>query len=317
VVVESRADWMSSMASGLGHKEGYCLHLANGQGWRILLNDGVNSWVAKLASIMELGACDRNGYPRLVFIWRDSGKESWRDTIYHLNTIISEDLPVSGWKARNLVWLKVWYHSDVPDVICEIGPQDEGEQDVLRMRLSLQPIYQRAQDSGGLPLHAALVEWNATGILLAASANTGKSTCCHRLRNPWKTLCDDETLVIMDNQQQYLAHPFPTWSDYLVKGFNRTWNVQHHVPISAIFFLEQARVDEVLPMGQGQAALLAYQSAIQVCHRNLMNLNREQMRIHRRKLFENACDLTKLIPAFKLKVSLVGQFWKEMERVLS
>ena len=76
-------------------------------------------------------------------------------------------------------------------------------------------------------------------------------------------------------------------------------------------------MDEVLPMGQGQAALLAYQSAIQVCHRNLMNLNREQMRVHKRKLFENACDLTKLIPAFKLKVSLVGQFWKEMEKVLS
>ena len=305
------------MASGLADKEGYCLHLAKGQGWRILHNHGVNPWVAKWASIMELGACDRNGYPRLLFIWRDSGKESWRDTAYRLNNMMNVRLPVNGWKARNLVWLKVWYHSDVPDVICEMGPQDEGDQDILRMRLSLQPIYQRAQDSGGLPLHAALVEWNAAGILLAASGNTGKSTCCHRLRNPWKTLCDDETLVITDDQKQYLAHPFPTWSDYLVKGFNQTWNVQYHVPISAIFFLEQAGVDEVLPMGQGQAALLAYQSAIQVCHRNLMNLNREQMRVHKRKLFENACDLTKLIPAFKLKVSLVGQFWKEMEKVLS
>lgn len=305
------------MASGLGYREGYCIHLANGQGWRIILTEGVKSWVAKLASILELGACDRNGHPRLIFIWRKSGEESWRDSVCRLNTTRTEGLPVSGWNVRNLEWLRVWYHSDVPDVICEMGAQEEDEHDILRMRLSLQPIYQRAQDSGGLPLHAALVEWNATGILLAASANTGKSTCCHRLRSPWKTLCDDETLVIMDDQKQYLAHPFPTWSDCLVKGVNRTWNVQDSVPLSAIFFLEQAGADEVLPMGQGQAAVLAYQSAIQVGHRNLMNLHREEIRIHKRKLFENACDLTRSIPAFKLKVSLLGQFWKEMEKALS
>jgi len=33
------------------------------------------------------------------------------------------------------------------------------------------------------------------------------------------------------------------------------------------------------------------------------------------KVFDNACKLARGIPAFKLRVSLDGKFWKEMERI--
>jgi SynChlorMet cassette protein ScmC len=184
------------------------------------------------------------------------------------------------------------------------------------MRLSLYPIYERALNSGGLPFHAGVVERDGKGVLLAAPKNIGKSTCCRRIPRPWNALCDEETLIVQDAQRQYLAHPFPTWSDYLTRGSNRTWNVQRYIPLAAIFFLEQAEADKVIPLGQGEAAALMNQSAMQVCVRNWMNLDGEKMRAFRKKLFDNACELTWAIPIFKLRVSLTGRFWEEMEKVL-
>jgi SynChlorMet cassette protein ScmC len=87
--------------------------------------------------------------------------------------------------------------------------------------------------------------------------------------------------------------------------------------MSAIFFLEQADADQVIPIGQGRAAALLYESATQVCARNWMKLNREGLSVVRKRLFENVCDLATEIPVFKLRMTLEGKFWEEMERVLS
>ena len=184
------------------------------------------------------------------------------------------------------------------------------------MLLALYPILERVQDSGGLALHAAVVERQGIGILLAASANTGKSTCCSRLSSPWRPLCDDEALVVQDDKKQYQVHPLPTWSDYFMKRSEQTWNIESHVPLAAIFFLEQAEIDDVVPMGRGQAAVYIAQSAMQVSEPNLSNVDRAEVRAFRKKLFDNSCDLARVIPAFKLQVSLNGRFWEKIEQVV-
>jgi SynChlorMet cassette protein ScmC len=155
------------------------------------------------------------------------------------------------------------------------------------------------------------------GILLAAPADTGKSTCCRRLPPPWKALCDEETLVLSNDAKHYIAHPFPTWSDYFRKRSHRTWDVQRHIPVSALFFLEQSEEDEVIPLGKGEAAVLAQQLAIHVCYRYFTHLDHEQVRTRKEILFENACEIAKTIPAFKLRVSLTGRFWEKIEAVIS
>lgn len=185
------------------------------------------------------------------------------------------------------------------------------------MRYSLYPIYQKAQDLGGLPFHAGLVESDGKGVLLAASRNIGKSTCCRRIPNPWDVLCDEEALVMRTDQEQYVAHPFPTWSDYLMKRSERTWDVQRYVPLSAIFFLERGETDEAIPIGQGEAAVQINNSVTQVLLRTHHYLDREEVKVSRKKLFDNGCDLAGAVPAFKLRVSLKGRFWEEIEEVLS
>jgi len=299
------------------NKGGYCIRLANGQRWQLIATEGKRSWVEKLAFIMELETCDENGYPKLIFIRKETDKQRRGEPICYLAPNMQDSLPREGWQAHRLPAIHLWYHRDVPDVICEYGHEESHELDILRKSLALYPIFERAQSSGGLPFHAGLVERDGKGILLAASGNTGKSTCCRRLYSPWHPLCDDETLVVRDDLKRYFAHPFPTWSDHLWRNSEQTWNVEENILLSAIFFLEQAEeTEEVSRMGQGEAAVTINQSAEQVCYRFWNNLNNEELRARRKKVFENACELAGSIPAFRLQVSLKGRFWEKIEAVL-
>ncbi len=297
-------------------RNGYCIRLANGQGWHITASVELSSWIGKLASIMELKACDQKGYPKLICIQSKADREWQEVPIYYLDSDIQENLPRSGWRAHKYPAIKIWSHRDVPHVICEIGHEESYELSIFRMMVILYAIFERALCSGGLPFHAALVERDGNGVLLAGSGNMGKSTCCHRLPIPWQSLCDDKTLVVRNDQKRYLAHPCPTWSDHIMKRCERTWNIENHIPLAAIFFLVRADIDEVIPMGRGEAAVLITQSSMQVCHPNWKNLNSEDVRKLRQSLFENACELANAIPAFRLRVSLNGRFWERIEEVL-
>jgi SynChlorMet cassette protein ScmC len=296
---------------------GFIIKLANGQGWHIVATEGVSSWVEKLASIMQLKTCEPNGYPQLIFIKRVSVRGGLGELTRMIEHKTITDIPVNNWKVHSLGDIRFWSHYDVPDVICEIGPGMDHELDIIRMWLSLHPIYQRVQGTGGLPIHAALIERNGIGVLLVAPGNTGKSTCCHRLPFSWHALCDDETLIVRDDNRKYFVHPFPTWSDYLYQRSERTWNVQQCIPLSAIFFLEQSEIDEAVSIGQGEAATLINKSAVEVCQRSWRNLDRSQEIAFRKELFDNACELAKEIRTYRLRVSINGRFWEKIEEVLS
>ena len=304
------------MAVKQGYRRGYCIQLANGQGWHLVAAEEVRSWVDKLASVMELEAYGGNRYPKLIFIRGETDKKGREGPTCCLAPTMQANLPRKGWISRTLATIQIWSHREVEDVICEMGHQEGHELDILRMSLSIYPIFEGAQDSGGLPFHAALIERDGSGILLAASGDIGKSTCCRRLSPSWQARSDDGTLVVLDEQGRYLAHPLPTWSDFLWRRSEQTWRVEWHAPLSAIFFLEQAEIDEVVPMGRGQAAVLMTRSAMQVYQPNWIVLAQEKGRTVRRKLFANACEIAKSIPAFKLRASLNGKFWEEIEKAL-
>jgi len=220
------------------------------------------------------------------------------------------------WKVQNLERMKIWSHASSPHLICEIGAEDHFDLDLIRMWRATYPIYQRALEAGGLPFHACLAGRDGAGVLLAAPGGGGKSTCARRLPPAWKALCDDEALLVRDKEGRYFVHPFPTWSNFFWKREDRTWNVQEYIPLSAVFFINKGKKDEVIPMGGGEAAARMYQAAEQVCLRNWRYFSVEEERGEKEKLFANACRLAQKIPAFTLHVSLQGQFWKEVEKVI-
>lgn len=300
----------------LDNKSRYCIRLGNEQGWCISATKELSHWANRLAAIMQLEACEPNGYPRLIFIAKNSDKTGRGETLSGgSDDSLEEKLSIYGWQVQDINDIRFWSRPNFADVICEIGIGGE-TQEIVMMRHSLYPIYRGARDVGGLPLHAGLIERDGRGVLLAAPRNTGKSTCCRRIPKPWYVLCDEETLVVQDARGQYLVHPFPTWSEYLMKRSKRTWNVQRCIPLSAIFFLEQAENDEVVSMGNGEAAVSISNSIKQVLLRTQYYMDREEVKSSRLKLFDNACELARKIPAYRLRITKSGRFWEEIEKVL-
>ncbi len=113
-----------------------------------------------------------------------------------------------------------------------------------------------------------------------------------------------------------MAHPVPTWSDHLWRGSTQNWNIQYHVPLAAVFFIEQAASDEVIPTGQGQAAVRINGSCTEAINPVWWNMDMKEKTDIKKKIFDNACDMAITVPAYILRNSLDGCFWDEMEKVL-
>jgi hypothetical protein len=177
-------------------------------------------------------------------------------------------------------------------------------------------IARQAQNKGGILLHGALIERDGCGVTLAGPGRVGKTTASRRLPASWRSLSDDATLIIRDEQGNYWAHPWPTWSNFMSDGPGGTWDVEHAVPLKAIFFLQQALQNRVEPVAPGQSVCLlvelAEHTSWSMSHR-LANYERRAILLQR---FENICDLVKDVPCYNLHLSLDGAFWKEIERVI-
>jgi SynChlorMet cassette protein ScmC len=294
----------------------YIMKLEDGLAWLLTANKGVERWLEKLASIMELEDGESGAYPKLCFAPTSLGTGSCLAS----STPSDPSTRLTGfqrWEYYELGCVRLWSRAGTADITCELLKPHNHEMDLFMMWEAVFPIYSQAINVGGLPLHAGLAEWRGGGVLLAGRSDVGKSTCCQRLPRSWNVLCDDEALIALSPSVRYMAHPFPTWSDHIFKRSTRTWNVQRQVPVSAVFFLEQAKVDEVERIGQEEAAIRIYHLADQVCFRNWRPENSHNQGPMRKKLFNNACDLARTIPAFVLRVTLTGDFWREMESTLT
>jgi SynChlorMet cassette protein ScmC len=291
---------------------GYCLSLSDGNNWWITANKSNAQFISKLANIMSLKECKANGFCKLIIRERES--EYSNSSVVNIDSITSTDQP--KWKVYESPSIRIRYNDADAKVICEIKNEPDEAIKYINMWFSLQPIYRRSISLGGLPFHSGLAELNGKGVLFSASGNTGKSTCCRRLPSYWKPLCDDEVLVVLNKSGEYMAHPFPTWSDYLMQRAENTWDVQYSVPLSAIFFIEQSEIDEVIPIRMGESAIKITGSADQVCQKFLRDVSQEEKLEFKRNLFSNAYDMAKKIPAFQLRVSLNGNFWEKIEKVI-
>lgn len=289
----------------------YHLCLGDGSRWILSFDADCRSWGERFAGIMKLEEAKTNGFRPICFR-RISPKSNGTPFPWNADRTQARANPFFNDRTSRL-----WCYEDRPDILCEMEPCDDDESvGVINMWNALTPVYLECIGRGGLPFHAALVEKDGYGCLLAAPGGTGKSTCAGRIGEPWKALCDDESLIVASEENHYRAHPFPTWSDYLWKRGEPTWNVQYSVPLAALFFLERSEKDEAEPLGQANTAVRINESSVQICRRFLLRMNKHQQRHLKTALFANACRLARTLPAYRLGVSLKGKFWKEMEKVV-
>jgi len=294
--------------------ENYRLLLANGQGWLIVAGRDAEGIVTKLARIM--GLCPHGGetLPRLVLV---RGEENASEAKRRFQASGGhEGDSRSKWTVRDLGGLFLWSHPEAIDLICDLGPAEVYEEETTGMVRCLSPIYHEAVLSGGLHLHAALLEYRGNGVLIAASSGKGKSTCCSRVNSPWRPICDDNVLVVIGEDGRFYAHPLPTWSEFFDRVSERTWRVESYLPLSAIFFLEQDMKNKTLSIGRGHAVVLLTEFSTQFF--NIYSTSREETekRTYNKLVFQNACRLADAVPSYILQASIEGWFWKEMEQVL-
>ncbi len=274
------------------------LELSKGQSWTILAEPPVQAWAERLADILELQEGKIDDSSRLIFRKRTD----------------EESAMPGNWESLHLESITLRSCTAAADVICEVPSEHP---DLMGIWESVYPIYNRAQRDGGLPVHAALVEKDGRGVLLAGVSSSGKSTCCRRIPPSWNVLCDEETLVLFDPEQNaYLAHPFPTWSRFAGQKKSVSCNVKRTVPLRALFFLEKSATDSILPLGRGRTAMSLLSLASEKCHIDWNRIGRQQRISLRGTLFGNACTMADSLPGFLLRVSRSGRFWEKMGEVL-
>ena len=186
-------------------------------------------------------------------------------------------------------------------------------------------IGNQIQKRGGVLLHSALAvhpdlsglqDLTGLGVLLTAHSGVGKSTASKRLPAPWVALCDDTTLIVLDDADKYWAHPMPTWSHIFYDEQIRTWDTQSAVPLRAIFLLRQGEQDRVTPLNPAHALGFLLERAQEPTQYWRENFSLRELSAFNREQFDNLCDLVRAVPCYLLDARLDGEFWREMARVL-
>ena len=269
------------------------LILASHTCWLISARDAIAApFVAQFADVMRLradGSSSREAHPLDL-------------TTRHLFVVGD---PCSAPVARN---------SDRTCVLRDVSCAEA--QFVALLDISL-ALVRAAQQNGAVLLHGALAERAGLGVVLAGPGGIGKTSASNRLPPPWRSLCDDATLVVRDPTGVFWAHAWPTWSRFVSEdGRGGSWDVQHAVPLRALFFLKQGSHDASDSMDVKKAAALLVESAQQAglgMGRGLSAADKRALHLER---FETIYALAKAIPVFKLQLTRTGEFWSEIEMVI-
>jgi SynChlorMet cassette protein ScmC len=287
----------------------YELSMDDRAGWVLQATAEAKDWLERFSVILGLSPSAGCGSAETVTLKRAAGmrpgpgaldRPAWEGVVWDFRRVPGAvlDRPSAG-----------------QEILCLLPPARDEVTDLESMRHVLLPLYLEALRMGGFPAHAALVERNGRGVLLAGRGGVGKSTCCNRLQPPWIGLADDLALVVRDASGGSCAHALPTWSA-VRSGNEGPWNIKRSIPLEAIFFLEQSSQDEAVPVGKGEAAVACRRSVMEVFWSlGPFKLAGDPLNVVR-KVFENAAAFSLAVPAYLLRVSLTGRFWERIEAVL-
>lgn len=286
----------------LGGEE-YRLKLANGMQWHFGATRNASTWLTNFAEILELSPWVPSDGGSRILVTRDYPE-------------VTREFAEQGWSSYQRYGMTFLSNELNNDLIYIIRSEDSPDDNICNMWSCVQPLYRQALKNGGIALHAALAEWEGVGVLFAAPGGGGKSTTLSRLPDYWNALGDDEMIMVPNLQGGYNAHPFPTWSRFLLKHTARTWNVEQSVPVGAIFFLKQADQDVIVPLDPGLASAYINQSARQIMSRGWSLLGNEKESALKIDVIDVSVKIAMTIPTSMLYLSLNGRFWDKIEALL-
>jgi SynChlorMet cassette protein ScmC len=270
--------------------------LADGRTWSIIAgNEQASLIVSHLKNIMCL--CSLKKPAQQLFVLVEN---------HNAHSIVAEDL---------FFRLTLPFQSQGP-VVCTLKPTGGDVTFVRQLMGASLGICLDAEHRGGVLIHGALAENEGRGVILAGPDGIGKTTASLRLLHPWRSLCDDLTLVVRDQRGTYWAHPWPTWSRFINGREGGAWKVEDAVPLKGIFFLSRSQQEHIKPVGVGQTTCLLVDSAEQAWWRLLRGVAEDMIRKIRLQRFQNICSLAQTVPGYLLHLSLTGAFWQKIEKFI-
>jgi len=201
-------------------------------------------------------------------------------------------------------------------ITCHIFNRDNPEQLNIQMMFVAGAMVLQIECTGGVLIHGALAEINGKGVILAGPGGAGKSTASKRLPPTWRSHCDDATLVVMDSEGTYRAHPWPTWSRFWCGEEGGCWNVEYSVPIKGIFYISRSEFDYVEQIEKWKTSTLLMAAAEQVNAVSQRGLSNDEIRKIRLQRFNNICNISTVVPGYLLKMGKDGDFWRKIEEIL-
>jgi hypothetical protein len=270
---------MDRLTAGLG------LMLVGGQRWLVRAADEeAKECIQRLGHVMQLRGAEQ-GREVLAAVCRSASG--------HLDDIFNEG-----------------------PLLCCLPRRLNPELGVIQMEQVARRIALSVLRQGGLLIHGALAEYYGSGFIMAGPGAIGKSTASRRLPEPWRSLCDDTTLVVRDGNRGFWAHPWPTWSLFSGDAPGGSWAVEQAVPLRAFFFLDQSPSDQLTPLNATEATALTLESAVDLAFEASRQTDLNAARTLCSYGVSAAKALARAVPAYTLKLSLDGRFWEEIERVL-
>jgi SynChlorMet cassette protein ScmC len=288
-------------------KTAVSLTLADGTCWNILAEDlDAAKFVTRLADVMRLGS--PNGDGRTIHVRIQGSKQPGDEKApmpETLRSFLMDEL--AGYPGDDE------YRQLKTAISCNFHENNDGILEPLRFMQLSSVFVLDAMTRGGMLFHGALIERDSLGVILAGPCGVGKTTACNRLPEPWKALSDDSTLIVRDTSGDYWAHPWPTWSRFLMENGDGSWDVRKGVFVKAICFLSQSPKLELIPLGEGEMVILGMASTDQASRALDWQLDVESVRKMRNICFRNVCQMVKVIPGYRLKLDLKSPFYTLIE----
>ena len=288
----------------------YQLQLSSEVQWLIGNTQGCAEWTNEFCKVLELSrSVNSASIPK--FIFTTDSEQITEHPIFQRS-----GFPKLTWTNYKYFGSRIWYNNHTFDLFCQITEPETFDDKIYSMWAVVHAVYRRAVQIGGTPLHAAISEQDGKGIVFAAPGGGGKSTTSKRLSENFQLHGDDEVLVLPDDSESFIAHPFPTWSNFLYKRPKVSWKVEKKIPLKAAFFIEKADKEEIIPLKSHEASALFNQSIRQIMMRGWHLSGPDTKSRLIKECFGIAVDLAKSIPAFKIRLTLEGSFEDTLEKVL-
>ncbi len=199
-------------------------------------------------------------------------------------------------------------------IICYLRPAHNPDMFNIQIQRIAQTVAADVIFKGGALIHGGLCRFKGYGAVMAGAGNIGKTTASNRLPFTWISCSDDSTLIIPHSTGGFKAHPWPTWSRFYQGGPDGEWEVERGITLTAIFFLKQSKKNGVEPLDSARVKALLIDTIEHVTRLNRTTGKDKHNFI--KKCIQSAEKIASEIPAYRLGVSLEGEFWKEMEKVM-